>query len=81
MVPGRTRLAGLALRGTHTTTNGTKTMRVTISFHTDNEAFHTSDDYQEFERVMEDLKVSIGHNSSGSIRDINGNTIGEWSWS
>ena len=56
-------------------------MRVHISFHTDNDAFQTSDDYQEFERVMEDLKTSIGHNSSGYIRDINGNTIGGWSWS
>ena len=56
-------------------------MRVHISFHTDNDAFQTSDDYQEFERVMEDLKISISHNSNGYIRDINGNTIGGWSWS
>ena len=55
-------------------------MRVKISFHTDNEAFYAPDDYQEFERVMEDLKTTISHNSSGKIRDINGNTIGEWSW-
>jgi len=79
MVADRIGLAGLALRGTHTT-NGTEPMRVHISFHTDNDAFHTSDDYQEFERVMEDLKTSIGHNNNGSIRDINGNTIGQWSW-
>ena len=55
-------------------------MKVSIEFNTDNAAFDRPDDYREFERIMEELKTTIGHNNSGPIRDINGNTIGNWSW-
>ena len=55
-------------------------MKVSIEFNTDNAAFDRPDDYTEFERIMEELKTTVGHNSSGPIRDINGNAVGEWSW-
>lgn len=54
-------------------------MQVNIKFHTNNDAFH-KDDYAEFERILTDLSMICYHDGSGSIRDINGNTVGRWSW-
>lgn len=55
-------------------------MRVNIDFHTDNDAFQTSDNYAEVERVLSELALTVAQYSSGNIRDINGNTVGTWSW-
>ncbi len=54
-------------------------MQVNIKFHTNNDAFH-KDDYAEFERILTDLSMICYHDGSGSIRDINGNSIGRWFW-
>ena len=56
-------------------------MKVSIDFYTDNAAFDRPDDYAEFERIREELKTTISHNNRGIIHDINGNTIGQWTWS
>ena len=53
-------------------------MKLSIEFNTDNAAFDS--DYEEVERILEDLKASVGLNGNGPIRDINGNTVGQWSW-
>lgn len=55
-------------------------MRVNINFHTDNDAFQASDNYAEVERVLSELALTVAQHSSGNIRDINGNTVGTWSW-
>ncbi len=54
-------------------------MQVNIKFHTDNDAFH-KDDYAEFERILTDLAMTCYDDGSGLVRDVNGITIGRWSW-
>ena len=58
------------------------TTKISIQFNTDNAAFEgdIALKYEEVERILEDLKTSIAINNSGLVRDINGNTVGQWSW-
>ena len=55
-------------------------MKLTIEFHTDNAAFH-DDSYGETERILNEVLQKVAHNRTAPIRDINGNTIGRWTWS
>ena len=52
-------------------------MRVVIDFATDNAAFDNGDG--EIQRILANVVDDINHGEqAGNIRDINGNTVGEW---
>ena len=53
-------------------------MTLSIDFETDNAAF--VDDPDEAGRILRQLASEVSENDSGIIRDVNGNTIGRWSW-
>ena len=53
-------------------------MSLQIDFDTDNAAF--IDDPDEAGRILRQLASEVSENSSGIVRDHNGNTIGRWSW-
>ena len=54
-------------------------MKIKIEFNTDNAAF--ADHPNEHGRfILRELALLIEENQSGPIHDINGNTIGAWSW-
>ena len=56
-------------------------MQVTIEFNTDNDAFDQVA-RQEIQRVLQAIQQDVSNGGNGSqIRDLNGNTIGIWSWS
>jgi len=52
----------------------------TLKFSTDNDAFQGYNKEYEITRILTEIteKVQNGY-TEGKIRDINGNTIGEWS--
>ena len=54
------------------------TMKIKIEFDTDNAAF--ADHPNAHGLILRELALLIEENQSGPIRDINGNTIGAWSW-
>ena len=62
----------------HPTNNHHKPMKISIEFNTDNAAFIDNPD--EAGRILRQLASEVSENSSGIIRDHNGNTIGRWSW-
>jgi hypothetical protein len=57
----------------------------TLIIHTDNAAFHNDegDDFnmrQELTRILDTVANRIdGGHTSGTCRDVNGNTVGKWS--
>ena len=53
-------------------------MSLQIDFETDNAAFIDHPD--EAGRILRQLASEVSENSSGIIRDHNGNTIGSWRW-
>lgn len=53
-------------------------MKVLIEFNTDNAAFTDHPDAHGL--ILRELALLIKENQSGIIRDINGNTVGKWSW-
>ena len=53
-------------------------MSLQIDFETDNAAFIDHPD--EAGRILRQLASEVSENSSGIVRDHNGNTIGRWSW-
>ena len=56
-------------------------MQVTIEFNTDNDAFVNDNARQEIQRVLQAIQTDVSNGGNGSsIRDLNGNTIGIWSW-
>ena len=58
-------------------------MSLQIDFETDNAAFGEDDLIAALEagRILQELASKVSPDGSGIIRDINGNTIGRWSWS
>ena len=55
-------------------------MKIKIEFSTDNAAFD-DDAGPEIHRILQAIRMDISHGGTGSqIRDLNGNTIGAWSW-
>ena len=54
------------------------TMKIKIEFSTDNAAF--DEHIYEPGRILRELALVIKENESGTLRDINGNTVGAWSW-
>ena len=54
-------------------------MKLLIEFSTDNDAFH-DDSYGETERILNEVLQEVAHHRTKPIKDINGNTIGQWSW-
>ena len=55
-------------------------MAITITIETDNAAFNDNSDNQEVARILNELASKIERNDCGGLRDINGNTVGCWSW-
>ena len=57
-------------------------MKLKIEFDTDNAAFNDQDDPGlEIRRILLAISFDITDvNTSGPVRDSNGNTIGAWSW-
>ena len=56
-------------------------MKIKIEFDTDNAAFDDYGDPFEIGRIFQAIQTDICKGGRGSqIRDINGNTIGAWSW-
>ena len=53
-------------------------MKIKIEFDTDNAAF--ADHPNAHGLILRELALLIEENQSGPIHDINGNTIGAWSW-
>lgn len=55
----------------------------TLKINTDNAAFE-DDATHEIKRILEevamDLELATNHGCSGNIRDVNGNTVGEWKY-
>ena len=64
-------------------------MKLSIEFNTDNAAFHPyrygSNAYQAEPEISRILIIVVDQLANGTteapIRDSNGNTIGQWSWS
>ena len=58
-------------------------MKLKIEFDTDNDAFFEAS-YIEIKRILSTIGSQVEQgppaNNGGTIRDINGNTIGAWSW-
>ncbi len=58
------------------------TRKLTIRFSLENAAFRHEDDslnYFEISRALQKIAKQIENGSDGgSVRDINGNTVGEW---
>ena len=56
-------------------------MKIKIEFNTDTPAFDDYGDPFEIGRIFQAIQTDICKGGRGSqIRDINGNTIGVWSW-
>ena len=55
-------------------------MKITITIETDNEAFNDDNPNQEAARILNELASKIEPNACDGLRDINGNTVGIWSW-
>ncbi len=60
-------------------------MTITITIETDNEAFNGDSGSQEIAqqevaRILNELASKIEQNACNGLRDINGNTVGCWSW-
>lgn len=60
-------------------------MKISIEFNTDNAAFDddcsfNEDGMAEIRQILIKLSDRIRPDDSGPIRDINGNTVGTWSW-
>jgi len=52
-----------------------------IEFETDNAAFQDGDGPAEVARILQILAVKVEDGqTSGTVRDINGNTVGSWSY-
>lgn len=51
----------------------------TMKFSTDNAAF--DDEAHEVSRILKEVAAQVERGSDyGTVRDVNGNTIGEWSF-
>ena len=55
-------------------------MAITITIETDNAVFDEDSNNQEVARILNQLAGEIEQNDCGGLRDINGNTVGCWSW-
>ena len=56
--------------------------KFSIQFSTDNAAFDNGTDRAEIQYILYKIKAELTEfKSNGIIRDSNGNTIGNWTWS